>query len=139
MSTVLAILGSPAISNLLVTAIGAILTYIFGKIGTNILSDQKKKVARDIVMAAVSQLAETAKTFKTSSDSGKLTPEQIQTLTNNAVTNAQEIGKRLGIDVAKTLGPEGAELAVKLAVKSLKSLAQKKTPNLPADVKEILP
>jgi len=105
----------------------------------NVLSDQKKKIAREIVMMAVSQLADVAKTYKSTSGDKKLTPEQQTTLTNNAISNAQEIGKNAGIDVVKTLGPEGAELAVKLAVKALKSVVERKIPTLPADVEKNLP
>jgi hypothetical protein len=140
LETLLAIIGSPVVSNLLITVVGALLTYVFGKVGTNILSDQKKKIAREIVMMAVSQLADVAKTYKaTSGGDKKLTAEQQQTLTNNAISNAQEIGKNAGIDVVKTLGPEGAELAVKLAVKALKSVVERKIPALPADVEKNLP
>jgi hypothetical protein len=139
LETLLAIIGSPVVSNLLITVVGALLTYVFGKVGTNILSDQKKKIAREIVMMAVSQLADVAKTYKATSSDKKLTTEQQQTLTNNAISNAQEIGKNAGIDVVKTLGPEGAELAVKLAVKALKSVIERKTPALPADVEKNLP
>lgn len=139
LETLLAIIGSPVVSNLLITVVGALLTYVFGKVGTNILSDQKKKIAREIVMMAVSQLADVAKTYKSASGDKKLTPEQQTTLTNNAISNAQEIGKNAGIDVVKTLGPEGAELAVKLAVKALKSAVERKIPALPADVEKNLP
>jgi hypothetical protein len=139
LEALLAIIGSPVVSNLLITVVGALLTYVFGKVGTNILSDQKKKIAREIVMMAVSQLADVAKTYKATSGDKKLTAEQQQTLTNNAISNAQEIGKNAGIDVVKTLGPEGAELAVKLAVKALKSVVERKIPALPADVEKNLP
>ena len=140
MSTVIAILGSEVVSNLLITAIGTALTYVFSKIGKNVLNDQKKKIAREIIMMAVSQLADTAKTYKkTNPGPDKLTKEQEITLTNNAIANAQEIAKNAGIDIIKTLGPEGAELAVKLAVKSLKSYVEKKIPRLSNEVESHLP
>lgn len=103
------------------------------------LSDQKKKVARELIMTAVSQLAETAKEFKVKNEDQKLTSDQKQTLMNNAIANAQVIGKNTGIDVIKTLGPEGAQLAVSLAVKTLKSVVEKKTPKLSAEVEKLLP
>lgn len=140
MSTVIAILGSEVVSNLLITAIGAALTYVFSKIGKNVLNDQKKKIAREIIMMAVSQLADTAKDFKKNNPGpNKLTKEQEVTLTNNAIANAQAIAKGAGIDIIKTLGPEGAELAVKLAVKTLKSYVEKKIPRLSNEVESHLP
>ena len=134
------VLSEAGVSDLLIAVFGAILTYIFGRIGKNVLTDQKKKTAIEIITAAVGALGEVAKTYKQTNSDNKLQPTQKIQLAQTAISNAQQIGNRVGLDILGTLGPELAELAVTEAVKRLKSAdINRKANTLPQAVKNLLP
>lgn len=126
------ILTSPAFISILGAVATAAFTAVQGSTWWERWNSKRKTLALEIVRASVLAWMGKAEEYKVEYG-GKLPPDKQVELATRARADAEAIGKKMGVDVLKTLGPELFALALHEAVEHVKGVKK-----LPSNVEGLL-
>ena len=122
MENILEILGSEQGIQVLFYVLGGVWAAVKGSEWWQRRVDRRVDQAADTVIAGVRDTYENyVLAAKRGNDDGRLTLEQRNIARNTALARARKLSLEQGIDLAKTLGPEQAEVWVERAIGILKN------------------
>lgn len=120
--TILTILTSPAFLGVLGTILTAGVNAFLASAWWKAHTTARRELAIEIMKAAALKLMPLSAEYKTKSAGGKLTDAQKQDLLLKLEADVEVIGKQMGVDVIKTIGPEFVQLALHESVEHLKGV-----------------
>lgn len=136
MDILLSLLTNEQVFNLLTNLIVSGAGIVLGKIGLDHRNELLRNKAKDAIMAGVLELRPAVVQLKRANTDHKLTQEQREEVKQKALEQAIAIGKDIGVDIVKILGPSVAASVLEQTVRQVRTPS---TNIMKPEVEDLLP